>query len=159
MDKSKFTIQVIDTHANLSQPQDLQPSGGSNNVTVKEHDSNYDYTVACNRKGQGNIAARFNQLTAGEGHMTTETTQSDKQPEKLNFFFEVQLNTQVKGKTINPVFYIGQGHTGSNNNWWVGNKDIRRKGSEYYYYHEDTPVLSFKWNNIHNIRITNMLDN
>ncbi|ALR76627.1 hypothetical protein AO703_10040 [[Enterobacter] lignolyticus] len=45
---------------------------------------------------------------------------SDNAPEQLNFYFGLAVNFTIYGKVFLANLYLGQGHTGSSNNWWIG---------------------------------------
>lgn len=86
------------------------------------------------RKGSSNIADQFKKLIPPPANVywwmsrylitaiSSQGSSSSEGPKKLNFLIKVQFNVIGKNKklyTISPV-YIGQGHQGFANNWWIG---------------------------------------
>jgi hypothetical protein len=48
----------------------------------------------------------------------------------LNFYFGVNVSLVVDGTVYTVPVYLGQGHTGLDNNWWIGGNAINGKGTD-----------------------------
>ncbi|ADO48689.1 hypothetical protein [[Enterobacter] lignolyticus] len=73
----------------------------------------------CGRKGSGEVASRYATASSSLPHMYGLGA-SDNAPEQLNFYFGLAVSFTIYGKVFLANLYLGQGHTGSSNNWWIG---------------------------------------
>ena len=112
-------IQYVDGTFQITQGQlyQLPP-------TIVQSGSEWNITVLANRHNSSPVANDFNIATGGSGHEYAGWTFEDTSPAELNFYFGVDLTF---GSETVPV-HLGQGHTGFNNNWWIGGSAVEIDG-------------------------------
>ena len=92
-------------------------------------------SVTCQREGSTVTAGKYNQTIAAGGKYHEYGALADVgtlTPEKLNFFFQIEIEMQHADQTAfefaNKV-WMGQGHTGLRNNWWIGGMNMVNLGN------------------------------
>jgi hypothetical protein len=91
--------------------------------------STWTVNIAADRSGSTDVANSFNAKTGGSLHNYTNAS-GDKSPEKLNFYFGVVATFAVGGQSVPVTFYLGQGHYGTSNNWWLGGNNVLYSGGD-----------------------------
>lgn len=88
--------------------------------------------VRAGRSGSTEVANWFRDR--GGYHAVGTRVVSDVWPEKLNFAFygHMRLHDTNDRKTVCHRVVIGQGHTGSYNNWWIGGANMHYYGGMYW---------------------------
>ena len=89
---------------------------GSPPPQIMQSGSEWTMTIQANRQNSSPVATKFNGVTGGAGHVYPSWAMTDRSPAQLNFYFGV--NVTAGSATIS--LYLGQGHTGLDNNWWIG---------------------------------------
>jgi hypothetical protein len=87
--------------------------------------STWTLEIDADRSGSTGVATSFNGKTGGDLHNFTNAS-GDRSPEKLNFYFGV-VATFSSGASM--TFYLGQGHYGTSNNWWLGGNNVIYSGN------------------------------
>ena len=76
-------------------------------------------TFAADRKGSSDVATSFNNASGGAAYVYAASGGGGT-PDKLNFYFTLQLTfATAQGKAIVSL-NAGQGHFALSNNWWLG---------------------------------------
>jgi hypothetical protein len=83
---------------------------------ITQSGSEWTMTIEANRENSSGVAGQFNSVTGGAGHVYPSWAMTDRAPAQLNFYFGV--NVSVGADTVS--LYLGQGHAGLDNNWWIG---------------------------------------
>ncbi|EJN6828157.1 flagellin [Vibrio cidicii] len=79
--------------------------------------------VKAGRHNSKDVAKWFLNNTRAGGCIAK--TYNDERPEELNFAVRGKLSLYIHGVTYTfDDFVIGQGHFLSNNNWWIGSKEM-----------------------------------
>ncbi len=98
-----------------------QPYSGTTAGVKKEdgHDQAY-VLVKAGRKGSDSVASWFK--TQAKDGQTLACDSSGTYPNQLNFAVQgtLKFTTQTKRNLVCDNVIIGQGHFGTNNNWWMG---------------------------------------
>lgn len=85
----------------------------------------FTISFAANRKGDKNVANRFNSFCGGSAHEYAGRHGGGKgEPNKLNFYFGVEIVFETAQGDGALKIYLGQGHGGTANNWWIGGSGI-----------------------------------
>lgn len=114
-------------HISKNKKYKLPPSDGG--------DANYDRWLefTCERHGSSEVADKFNKYSGNNKGTHTHTyagNHGSGKPKKLNFFFQVTLFLTCDDTPCEVDLYLGQGHHGSTNNWWMGGEQVsRNKGA------------------------------
>jgi hypothetical protein len=95
--------------------------------TFRQNGSTWTMTLQADRKNSPPVASSYNSVTGGPGHQYAETF-IDQSPEALNFYFGTVVTFQVGGAAVPLTLYFGQGHSGFNNNWWIGGTTVFNNG-------------------------------
>jgi len=90
-----------------------------NSPTITRSGTTWSIHWNCGRKGSGDVAASYAAACGSLPHMYGLGA-SDHSPEKLNFYFGLLVSFTIYGKAFTVNLYLGQGHTGTRNNWWIG---------------------------------------
>lgn len=105
------------------------------NPTVTNSGDTWSVSVDCEREGSSTTANKYNQQITAGGKYHEFGLLSDVStflPSKLNLFFQVEITMQhSNGDSFefkNKV-WMGQGHTGLRNNWWIGGMNMINLGS------------------------------
>lgn len=97
-----------------------------------KHDGDtWTLEIDADRKKSSGVADSFNRTVGGWLHEYTNAG-GDKQPKELNFFFGVNATFAIDGQNITMVIYLGQGHSGTSNNWWFGANSLLNTGDPLY---------------------------
>jgi hypothetical protein len=83
---------------------------------ITQSGSEWTIGIQANRENSSLVAKKFNSVTGGAGHVYPTWAMTDRAPAELNFYFGI--NVSVGADTVS--LYLGQGHTGLDNNWWIG---------------------------------------
>jgi hypothetical protein len=83
---------------------------------IVQSGSEWTITIQANRETSSQVANEFNTLTGGAGHVYPTWALTDRSPAQLNFYFGINVSTEADTVSL----YLGQGHTGLDNNWWIG---------------------------------------
>jgi len=122
---SNLQISITDHSITSGQPWENTPS-----VTNKGSNA-WEITVRAGRKGSDGVAGWFrNQISGG---IAIGCSTSESMPAELNFAFTCNLSFDYNNKRcqINGVV-IGQGHNWmSQNNWWIGSRQLKKTGNVY----------------------------
>ncbi|MDD5274025.1 MAG: hypothetical protein PHU14_15070 [Methylovulum sp.] len=78
----------------------------------------------CDRSGDAGIANKFRADCGGICHMFAPDKGSINGPAQLNFYFAITITLTPGGLSYPNTVYLGQGHYGSSNNWWIGGDRI-----------------------------------
>jgi hypothetical protein len=98
--------------------------------TFAQTASGWNITIMANRQNSSPIADSFMNMTGGVDHVYSTYSVEDKSPAELNFYFGVYLNIEVNATFYSIPLYLGQGHTGLDNNWWIGGNAVCVGNSE-----------------------------
>lgn len=85
--------------------------------------STLEFEINADRKGQSSVADSWNAALANSPvHMNSYQLvgHNGSIPEKLNFY--VPISMVIDGQPYDLL--LGQGHYGSNNNWWLGSLNM-----------------------------------
>lgn len=93
---------------------------GSPPPQIMQSGSEWTMTIQANRQDSSPVANKFNSVTGGSGHVYPTWAMTDRSPAQLNFYFGV--NVTAGSATVS--LYLGQGHTGLDNNWWIGGSTL-----------------------------------
>jgi hypothetical protein len=93
---------------------------GSPPPQIVQSGSEWTITIQANRESSSAVASNFNGLTGGAGHVYPTWAITDRSPAQLNFCFGI--NVSAGSGTVS--LYLGQGHTGLDNNWWIGGSTL-----------------------------------
>jgi hypothetical protein len=95
--------------------------------TISQSGRVFTISFAANHKGNKEVADRFNGFCGGSAHEYAGR-HGGGTPKKLNFYFgvEIRFETAQGGGTLK--IYLGQGHGGTANNWWIGGSGISSSG-------------------------------
>jgi hypothetical protein len=101
----------------------------SNTVSIGQDGSEWTLVLLANRQGSSTVANEFNVACGGtppSQHEYCPTASFDTSPGSLNFYFGIiiTINVPNNGQIALPIIYLGQGHTGFNNNWWIGGNAV-----------------------------------
>jgi hypothetical protein len=83
---------------------------------ITQSGSEWTIGIQANRQNSSLVATKFNSVTGGAGHVYPTWAMTDRSPDQLNFYFGI--NVTAGADTVS--LYLGQGHTGLDNNWWIG---------------------------------------
>lgn len=97
-----------------------QPSSQPASITCSG--TQWTIVLQAGRKGSGDVAASFMTASGGGPGNVCGLDSGGKTPGELNFFFQVTA-TFTNGAQV--VLCLGQGHTDSYNNWWIGSPSIQ----------------------------------
>lgn len=97
--------------------------------TFRQNGSTWTMTLQADRSNSSPVANSYNSVTGGLGHQYAETF-IDQSPEALNFYFGTVVTFQVGGAAVQVTLYFGQGHSGFNNNWWIGGTTVYNNGGQ-----------------------------
>jgi len=96
-------------------------STGSITATPSGDKKIWTVTIYCDRKGSDQVAADFRALFNPPAlHMYADKV-IDSVPGKLNFYASFKMTTSDGGSFD---IYLGQGHHGTTNNWWIGSNNL-----------------------------------
>lgn len=87
--------------------------------TVQKSGKVYTISFDCDRKGSSDIASSFNQASGGKAYEYAGYGGGGT-PDKLNFWFSLLVNFTTSKGTGSAILNVGQGHSGTRNNWWLG---------------------------------------
>lgn len=76
-------------------------------------------TFAADRKGSSEVAKSFNNASGGAAYAYAASGGGGT-PEKLNFYFTLQLTFSTAQGNATVSLNAGQGHFALSNNWWLG---------------------------------------
>lgn len=102
---------------------------GSPPPTFVKKGSTWTLTIGADRSNSAPVAESFNGKTGGSLHNYTNAS-GDKSPDELNFYLGVVANFDVAGQSVPMTFYLGQGHYGLSNNWWLGGNNVLYAGGD-----------------------------
>ena len=110
------------THMSYVDGSAVVTSGQSFNTppSIQKNGKVFTITFECNRSGSSDIAQAFNNSSGGVAHEYAAYRGNDDVPDKLNFFFTLKLDFTTAQGSGSATLNVGQGHTGSHNNWWLG---------------------------------------
>jgi len=124
---SSNVLTITDNSATITNMSYVE---GSANVTPKQsfntppsiQKNGKVFTICfeCDRKGSSDVAQAFNSSSGGVAHEYAAYRVSDDVPDKLNFFFTLKLDFTTAQGSGSATLNVGQGHTGTRNNWWIG---------------------------------------
>ena len=76
-------------------------------------------TFAADRKGSSDVATSFNTASGGAAYVYAASGGGGT-PDKLNFYFTLQLTFSTAQGEASVSLNTGQGHFALSNNWWLG---------------------------------------
>lgn len=76
-------------------------------------------TFAADRKGSSEVATSFNNASGGAAYAYAASGGGGT-PEKLNFYFRLELTFSTAQGNATVSLNTGQGHFALSNNWWLG---------------------------------------
>lgn len=79
----------------------------------------FTVTFDCNRKASSAVASSFNALCGGVAHEYA-ASHGGGTPNDLNFYFGLTACFSTTHGDAEATFYMAQGHSGGDNNWWIG---------------------------------------
>src|SRR5262245_58857194 len=95
----------------------ITPGQTGSGPIVARSGSAWTITVQANRQGSTVVADSFNRAAGGDGHEWATFDFADQTPAELNFYFGVSVTLDIDGTAYTVPVYLGQGHTGLDNNW------------------------------------------
>ena len=123
--KVKLKNETIDS-INYIDKSLVITSGQPSTTPPKISNSGDTWTIEinCGRKGDSSVAKKFVSACGGSGHAYCPSSFMDNEPGKLNFYFGVRIGFKLGGTVYYEDIYLGQGHTGARNNWWIGGNNV-----------------------------------
>lgn len=117
-------VQYVDNSLVISEGQ---PSSPPPSITQKG--SKWTITMDCGRHGTSSVADSFNKYCGGKHHEYAPDGGGGGTPDKLNFYFRVNLTIELNGQSydVNNVC-LAQGHYATTNNWWIGGANVVKNG-------------------------------
>lgn len=100
-----------------------QPTSPPPTIDITQDPCTCTITVDCGRKGSSAMAANFGNAVNNEARHAYAPSYGGGLPEELNFLFGVTLQIVVEQHSTVPQplqVWLGQGHAGDYNNWWLG---------------------------------------
>ena len=101
--------------------------------TIAQLDNSWTITLMAGRKGSSQVADSFNSAAGGPKSEFAGSGDNSGFPSSLNFFFAVEIQSNIGGQQSSVTVYLGQGSYGSfidpTNNWWMGGSCIQNFGS------------------------------
>lgn len=120
LSKVSFSVEEF----SITDEQDYTPMDGNPalpKVTVTDKGKGlFILTIEADRKGSKKVANQFKNWVGDENHCIAKT-KDDELPGSLNFAMKGTLT--LTGSDVSYPFkdvVIAQGHSGVNNNWWIG---------------------------------------
>jgi hypothetical protein len=111
-------ISYIDGSVDVTPGQKNDPP-----PTISQSGRVFTISFAANHKGNEDVADRFNGLCGGSTHEYAGR-HGGGTPKKLNFYFGVEIRFGTAQGHGALKIYLGQGHGGTANNWWIGGSGI-----------------------------------
>lgn len=120
------SIEYIDGSAVITEGQDMSPP-----PTIAHRGDQWVITLEAGRKNSAAVANSFKEATGNDTvHRYAPDGGGDPaSPKELNFYYAVRMTLQVGAHTATTTLYIGQGHYGTTNNWWIGGNAVLKLGS------------------------------
>lgn len=87
--------------------------------TIKQSGRVFTITLQADRKGSSSTADSFNASSGGTAFEYAPSGGGGT-PDKLNFWFTLQLNFRTAQGDASVQLNIAQGHYATTNNWWIG---------------------------------------
>jgi phospholipase C len=112
------TITGIDYVSNSVRKPDKVKSSGS--PSVSKNGKVFTITFYCDRSGEKGVAGSFNSSSGGPLNRYAAKGGKGGGPDKLNFWFSLKLNVATVRGASQATLNVGQGHSGTDNNWWIG---------------------------------------
>lgn len=111
-----------------------------NGIQCSGSSGKWKINIKAGRKGSDDVAKWF-KSEVQPGTATASEHHGDW-PDKLNFAVEGCFTVGKNGETYkcSDMLVLGQGHSGSYNNWWIGSKDMGMK-KEYPYVQSKYTIL------------------
>lgn len=110
-----------------------QPSGPLP-PSIAQLDNTWTITVSAGRQNNSQVADSFNSAAGGPKSEFAGSGDESGFPSALNFFFAVEIQSNLAGQPSSVVVYLGQGSYGSiidpTNNWWIGGSCITNYGKQ-----------------------------
>jgi len=128
---NKVTIDDIsETVTRISYSGSVDVTPGQKNEpppTISQSGRVFTISFAANHKGNKDVADRFSGLCGGSAHEYAGR-HGGGTPKKLNFYFGVDIRFETAQGGGALKIYLGQGHGGTANNWWIGGSGISSSG-------------------------------
>jgi len=104
--------------------------GKSFDGTVRIRQSGLDFILVleAERSGTAAVAKAFNTACGGGPYEYAPSGGGGGSPDKLNFFFAVDVECVVAQGQGHARIYLAQGHHGAENNWWIGGSGVLSAG-------------------------------
>jgi phospholipase C len=87
--------------------------------TVQKSGKVFTISFDCDRKNSSSVADSFNTASGGSAHEYAAYGGGGT-PDELNFWFSLQIEFSTPQGSGTAILNVGQGHSGSHNNWWLG---------------------------------------
>jgi hypothetical protein len=90
-------------------------------------------TLLADRKGSSDVAKNFVNKTGGPFHEYAPVGGgTGHKPDGLNFYFSVRITWNIGGVRVTDEVYLGQGRSGTRDNWWIGGNKVVNIGTPSY---------------------------
>lgn len=97
--------------------------------TIQKSGKVFTISFDCDRKGSSDVASSFNSASGGKASEYAAYGGGGT-PDKLNFWFSLQLNFSTSRGNGTAILNVGQGHSGTHNNWWLGGSIVNSSKPE-----------------------------
>lgn len=87
--------------------------------TIQKSGNVFTISFDCDRKGSSDVATTFNTASGGTANEYAAYGGGGT-PKDLNFWFSLQVNFTTSEGNGTAILNVGQGHSGTRNNWWLG---------------------------------------
>lgn len=135
--KSSFItgVDYVDNSLVITSGEDSDPP-----PSIDQDGDEWVITLDADRKNSEPPADGFNTASGNGAHeFGTNRVSAGSMPEELNFYFAVTVTLNFQGTSVPTRLYLGQGHSGTRNNWWIGGNAVVNAG---------TPTLLMLQNNV-----------
>lgn len=109
----------------FGQPMNTPPTVTPN---LSSTSNTFNIELDAGRQNSSPVADQFNSLCGGASNEWGISSVFDTSPSELNFFFGIDVKLVSGGDAITVPLYLGQGSSGTDNNWWIGGKYISDSG-------------------------------
>lgn len=124
---TKISFITNSVVASSGQPYDTPPT------ISDEGNGRWKIIFKCGRHKTGSVAESFKSTVGNTKYAMITASSGDKTPGELNFYFGLNLSLKLpNGGPLDTLpIYLGQGSSGSTNNWWLGAKALVNASDAY----------------------------
>ncbi|MNH01747.1 hypothetical protein D4100_08510 [Serratia inhibens] len=113
--------------ASSGQPYDTPPT------ISNEGNGRWKIIFTCGRHKTESVANSFKSTVGNTKYAMVTASSGDNTPKELNFYFGLSLSLKLpNGSLLDTLpIYLGQGSSGSTNNWWLGARALVNTSKTY----------------------------